>query len=500
MSMTSEPSILPVVLSGGSGTRLWPVSREAHPKQFHALLGDGTGSMLQDTVARVQDLPGALPPLLVTGEETRFLAGAQLAALGVEPAGILLEPEGRNTAPAVTLAALWAVEGPGSAAPGEDAASATSDPLLLVLPADHVIAHREAFADAVAVGAKAAAAGWLVTFGIPPHRPETGYGYMAFGDPIDQGAYGEVHRIARFQEKPDLATAEAYLAGGKHLWNAGIFMFRASRLLDEMAIHRPDVLEACRAAMAGLRGDLDFMRVDAEAFGRCPSVSLDYAVMEPTSRGAVVPAHGLGWSDVGSWEALWEVRQKDAHGNIVQGDVILHDTTGSYLHSEDRLVAAVGVDDLMVVETPDAILVARKDRSQDVRAIVDQLREAGRSEPQLHRRVERPWGSYDPIDAGPGYQVKHITVRPGGRLSLQKHAHRAEHWVVVRGRARVTCEDRVFELGPNESTYIPLGAVHRLENPWKEPVHLIEVQSGDYLGEDDIIRLDDVYGREDAPS
>jgi mannose-1-phosphate guanylyltransferase / mannose-6-phosphate isomerase len=485
------PPLLPVILSGGSGTRLWPLSREAFPKQFHALLGERT--LLQETVDRALRIPGALPPLLVCGEETRFLAAGQLQAMGVTPSGILLEPVGRNTAPAVTLAALRAQRkwGPDTAA---------ADPLLLILPADHGIRHIEAFVQAVEAGIPAADAGWVVTFGIPPHRPETGYGYIELGGALEPAGAAPIHQIARFREKPDLATAERYVADGRHLWNAGMFLVRAGRLLEEMARHRPDILAACEATLAASRHDLDFFRLDAEAFARCPSESLDYAVMEPTDRGAVVVADGLGWSDVGSWEALWEAREKDADGNILQGDVLAVGTRNSYLHSEDRLIATVGVDDLMVVETPDAILVAHKAQSQEVKGIVDQLRALGRTEPQLHRKVDRPWGSYDPIDSGPSYQVKHITVRPGGRLSLQKHRHRAEHWVVVRGRARVTCEDRVFDLEPNQSTYIPLGAVHRLENPFTDPVHLIEVQSGDYLGEDDIIRIEDVYGRGDSDS
>jgi mannose-1-phosphate guanylyltransferase / mannose-6-phosphate isomerase len=484
--------ILPVVLSGGAGTRLWPLSREGYPKQFLPLLGGS--SLLQETVRRTVGIPRVLPPLVICSEPTRFLVAAQLQAMGVAPSGILLEPVGRNTAPAIGVAALWA---------------RAEDPLLLVLPADHGIEDTAAFQRAVADAVPLAEAGYLVTFGIRPHRPETGYGYIEVGDPVVlPGAPQEVpgvpgvpsptpgHHIARFVEKPDAETARGYLEGGRHLWNSGMFLFRASRWWEALEHHRPDIAAGCVAAFDGAVRDLDFVRLDAEAFAACPGESIDYAVMEPTDVGAVLPLAEIGWSDVGSWGALWEAfGTKDDAGNVTLGDVLLEDTRGSYVHSTGRLVATVGVDDLMVVETADAVLVVRKDRSQDVKAVVDRLRAAGRPEVALHRKVHRPWGSYEGIDSGPGYQVKHIVVDPGGRLSLQTHEHRAEHWVVVRGVARVTCGERTFDLHPNESTYIPLGAVHRLENVGAEPVHLIEVQSGDYLGEDDIVRLDDVYGR-----
>ena len=475
--------ILPVILSGGSGTRLWPLSRESFPKQFHPLLGPT--SLLQATAARTGQIAGARAPLLICGEETRFLAAAQLQASDIEPSGIILEPVGRNTAPAITVAALQAQQEEGS------------DPLLLILPSDHVIQDTDAFLHAVEEGSTAAREGWLVTFGIPPQRPATGYGYIEAGEAI--GESEGCRTIRAFHEKPDLERARRYVSGGRHLWNAGMFLVRAGRVVDEMALHRPDILEACREALAGSRLDLDFLRLDADAFTRCPSESWDYAVMEPTTRGAVIVAEGLGWSDLGSWESIWEVGTGDSRGNVLQGDVTTLDTRNSYIQGGDRLIAAIGLDDLLVVDTADALLVARKDRSEQVREIVRGLKASGRPETRMHREVHRPWGSYEPIDQGPGYQVKRIRVRPGGRLSLQKHRHRAEHWVVVQGRARVTCDDRVFDLSPNESTYIPLGAVHRLENPFQDPLYLIEVQSGDYLGEDDIIRLEDVYGRTDDP-
>ena len=474
-----QPDLLPVILSGGSGTRLWPLSRESFPKQFHPL--QGSTSLLQETALRIGRIPNARAPLVSCGEETRFSAAAQLQALGVQPSGILLEPVGRNTAPAVTVAALWAGREEGA------------DPLLLILPSDHAVRDTDAFVQAVEDGYAAAGQGWLVTFGIPPHRPATGYGYIEAGEPIDEAEH--CLRVQAFHEKPDITSARAYVAGGRHLWNAGMFLVRASRVVAEMASHRPDILEACQEALTRSTPDLDFLRLDPDAFTRCPAESWDYAVMESTTRGAVVAAEGLGWSDVGSWESIWEAGVRDPEGNVLQGDVTALDTRNSYIHGEDRLVTTLGVEDLLVVDTPDALLVARRDRSEEVGRLVDTLKAAGRPETQMHRKVHRPWGSYEPIDAGPGYQVKRIHVRPGGRLSLQKHRHRAEHWVVVRGRARVTCDDRVFDLAPNESTYIPLGAVHRLENPFDDPVYLIEVQSGDYLGEDDIVRLEDVYGR-----
>jgi mannose-1-phosphate guanylyltransferase/mannose-6-phosphate isomerase len=495
MTRTPTTPILPVILSGGSGTRLWPLSREGFPKQFLPLLGEA--SLIQETVARTVGIAGALPPLVVCSEATRFLVAGQLQAMQVTPSAIMLEPVGRNTAPALGVAALWALKGGTERAAGVSSDPVLPpDPLLLVLPADHGIRDVAAFQDAVRRAVPLAEAGYLVTFGVRPHRPETGYGYIEQGAPLTVNGAALGFGIARFVEKPDPATAEGYVAGGRHLWNSGMFLFRASAWLEALERHRPDIAAGCARAIQHTTTDLDFVRLDPEGFAACPAESIDYAVMEPTDRGAVLPLEDLGWSDVGSWGALWEVLDaKDPHGNACQGDVMAHDTEGSLLYSTGRLVAAVGVRDLMIIETPDAVLVAAKDRSQDVRAIVDQLRREGRSESELHRTVHRPWGSYTGIDQGEGFQVKRITVNPGGRLSLQTHAHRAEHWVVVHGVARVTCGERTFDLHPNESTYIPLGAVHRLENPGTEPVHLIEVQSGSYLGEDDIVRLDDVYGR-----
>ncbi|CAN5809397.1 mannose-1-phosphate guanylyltransferase/mannose-6-phosphate isomerase [soil metagenome] len=480
---TTSPALLPVILSGGSGTRLWPLSRESYPKQLLPLVGGH--SMLQASVQRLDGLGtpgGTLPPLVICNESHRFIVASQLQEIGVEPGALVLEPVGRNTAPAVAVAALHA-------------SAAGEDPLLLVLPADHVILDVEGFRDAVRRAIPAAEAGYLVTFGVTPDAPETGYGYIQMGDRLPAGP-GEAgaHAVVRFVEKPDADTAREYLADGGYAWNSGMFLLRAGRYLEELGSFRPDMLAACRRAVDAARKDLDFLRLDEAAFSASPSESMDYAVMEHTARAAVVPV-SIGWSDVGSWAALWEVAEHDEDGNHLRGDVFAHDTRGSYLHAEHRLLTTVGVDDLMVVETRDAVLVAHKDRSQEIRAIVDRLRAAERTEADLHRKVYRPWGAYDAIDAGPGFQVKRITVNPGGRLSLQKHAHRAEHWVVVRGTARVTCDDRVFLLEENESTYIPLGSTHRLENPGTEPVELIEVQSGSYLGEDDIVRFEDVYGR-----
>ncbi len=461
----------PVLLSGGSGTRLWPLSREAYPKQFLPLAGEHT--MLQDTWRRVAPLAGAAP-IVVANEEHRFLAGEQLRLVGVEHADILLEPVGRNTAPAIAAAALQA------SADGED-------PLLLVLPSDHVVRDPEAFRAAVTEAIPDAEAGALVTFGIVPSAPETGFGYI-------QAAEGQgVRQVLRFVEKPDAATARGYLESGGYYWNSGMFLFRASRYLAELERFRPDILSAVRAAFAGAPRDGDFIRLQREAFAACPADSIDYAVMEKTADARVLPVD-IGWNDVGSWSALWEVSEQDGDGNARQGDVIAVDSRNSYAYAR-RLVALVGVDDLVVVETDDAVLVARKDRVQQVKDVVARLKSDQRSHAVLHREVHRPWGSYDSIDQDAGFQVKRIKVKPGARLSLQSHKHRAEHWIVVRGTARVTRDNDVFELHANQSTYIPLGARHRLENPGSETLELIEVQSGSYLGEDDIVRYEDVYGR-----
>lgn len=466
----------PVILSGGSGSRLWPLSRQNLPKQFLALVGER--SLYQETVLRASRLPGAQAPVTVCSDDHRFMVGEQLQGIDIPSGGILLEPVARNTAPAIALAALHLV-------------AASPEAMMLVLPADHLIEDEAAFRDAVERALALGEAGWLVTFGIQPDYPETGYGYIARGEALGEGGF----KVARFVEKPDLATAEAYLADGGYAWNSGMFLFKAQRYLDELAAHAPAMLDAVRKAHAAARGDLDFIRIDADVFSASPNDSIDYAVMEKTARAAVVPV-SCGWSDIGSWSSLWSVAERDDDGNRTEGDVIAVDTRGSLVRaSERRLIATLGVEDLVVVDTPDATLVARKDRVQDVKIIVDKLKQAGRQEHLFHRKVYRPWGSYDSIDMGERFQVKRIVVKPGAALSLQKHHKRAEHWIVVSGTAEVTCDDKVFELHENQSTYIPLGSVHRLRNTGDKPVELIEVQSGSYLGEDDIVRLDDVYGR-----
>jgi mannose-1-phosphate guanylyltransferase / mannose-6-phosphate isomerase len=479
--------IQPVVLSGGSGTRLWPLSREKYPKQLLPLIGED--SLLQATVRRVEGVVGleVAPPMVVCNEEYRFVIAEQLRVMG-KPGTIVLEPLGRNTAPALTIAARQAMK-------------SGADPVLLVMPADHVIVDVAAFQAAVRQGALLAQDGVVVTFGITPDAPETGYGYIQSGDAF--GADG-AKRIARFVEKPDLATAQSYLEAGSYSWNSGLFMVRASVWLAALEACRPDIAEACQAASEQGRVDGEFVRVGKEAFSACPSDSIDYAVMERIAGeqavssslpAGVVLALSAGWSDVGAWEALWAVLPKDSLGNVAQGDVMMQDSRNTLALSEGRLIACVGVDDLIVVETADAILVANKNRTQDVKKIVDRLKQAGRSEGQTHRKVFRPWGWYDSVDSGERFQVKRIVVKPGAALSLQMHHHRAEHWIVVSGTAKVTVGDKILLLSENESTYIPLGTTHRLENPGKLALEMIEVQSGSYLGEDDIVRFDDVYGR-----
>lgn len=475
--------LLPVVLSGGSGTRLWPLSREQYPKQLLPLVGQD--SLLQATVCRLDGLPGQQNPMLVCNEEHRFVVAEQVRALG-RTGTILLEPVGRNTAPALTMAALHAL-GQGG------------DPVLVVMPADHVILDGEAFRAAVTRAATLADAGLAVTFGITPDCPETGYGYIQQGKALagDPGAYA----LARFVEKPDRATAQGYLDSGDYLWNSGIFVMRASTWNSAIGVCRPDILSACEKALADAKVDGDFVRAAKDAFAACPSDSIDYAVMERITAGvaglpkaAVIPL-SAGWSDVGAWDSLWQVLPKDAAGNALRGDVMLHDTADTLAFSESRLVACVGVRDLVVVETPDAVLVAHKDRTQDVKKIAERLKRESRSEANLHRKVERPWGSYDGVDAGERFQVKRIVVKPGASLSLQMHHHRAEHWIVVRGTAKVTRGEETLLVTENQSTFIPLGTTHRLENPGKVPLEMIEVQSGSYLGEDDIVRFEDHYGR-----
>ena len=471
MAQISKTTLQPVLLSGGSGTRLWPLSRESHPKQFLPLAGDDT--MLQATWKRVAAIADAAP-IVVAGEDHRFLVAEQLRQIDAPAPAIVLEPVGRNTAPAIAAAAMQAMSG-------------GADPLLLVLPSDHVVRDAQAFRAAVLAAVPEADAGALVTFGIVPHAPEAGFGYIQ-AEPGDG-----VRKVSRFVEKPDVETAQAYLDAGGYFWNSGMFLLRASRYLEELQRFRPAIVDAVRRAFDGAVRDGDFIRLDAQAFAASPSDSIDYAVMEATDAAMVLPVD-IGWNDVGSWSALWEVSQQDADGNAYHGDVIAIDSRNSYAWAR-RMVALVGVDDLVVVETDDAVLVARKDRVQQVKDLVGRLKAEQRSQVALHREVQRPWGSYDSVDVGDGFQVKRIKVKPGARLSLQAHARRAEHWIVVRGTARVTRDNDVFELFANQSTYIPIGAKHRLENPGAEMLELIEVQSGDYLGEDDIVRYEDQYGR-----
>jgi mannose-1-phosphate guanylyltransferase/mannose-6-phosphate isomerase len=473
--------IIPVVLSGGAGTRLWPLSRELYPKQLLRLVGERT--LLQETLARLEGVEDVGAPIVICNEAHRFLVGEQLSEIGVKAGAILLEPKVRNTAPAALAAALAATESAGDA-----------DPVLLVLPADHVIRKLEALHGALATGARLAETGKLVTFGIVPHAPDTGYGYIKKGARLTSPRADAVHAVAAFVEKPDRAAADEYFSSGAYLWNSGMFMFRAGRYIEEIEHFAPTIATACRQAFQQASRDLDFTRLEPEAFAACPADSIDYAVMEKTDAAAVVPLDA-GWSDVGSWAALHTVNVHDVDGNVVVGDVIAETTRNSYLHASHRLLATVGIEDHVVVETADAVLVAHKDHVQDVKALVTRLKAAKRGEALAHREVHRPWGSYSGIDNGERFQVKRLCVKPGGRLSLQMHHHRAEHWVVVKGTARVTRGEDVFLLGENESTYIPMGTRHRLENPGRVMLEVVEVQSGSYLGEDDIMRFDDVYGR-----
>ncbi|WP_263141268.1 mannose-1-phosphate guanylyltransferase/mannose-6-phosphate isomerase [Pseudomonas sp. RIT-PI-AD] len=471
--------MIPVILSGGSGSRLWPLSRKQFPKQFLALTGDQT--LFQQTLQRL-DFEGMQPAVLVANKEHRFIVQEQLDQLDLKAQMLLLEPFGRNTAPAVAMAAMQLL------AEGRDE-------LMLVLPADHVLADQRAFEEALAVAATAAEKGELVLFGVPASKPETGYGYIRASQEEDADLPQGVSRVARFVEKPDAERAAEYVASGDYFWNSGMFMFRASRFLDELKRHDADIYDNCLLALERSSHDGTQIDIDPATFACCPDNSIDYAVMEKTQRACVVPL-SAGWNDVGSWSSIWEVHDKDEHGNVTQGDVIVHDSRNCLVHGNGKLVSVIGLDDIVVVETKDAMMVAHKDRVQDVKKLVNELDALDRPETQNHCAVYRPWGSYDSVDMGGRFQVKHITVKPGAQLSLQMHHHRAEHWIVVSGTAQVTCDDRTFLLTENQSTYIPMTAVHRLSNPGKIPLEIIEVQSGSYLGEDDIERLEDVYGRD----
>jgi mannose-1-phosphate guanylyltransferase/mannose-6-phosphate isomerase len=477
LRMSSE-KIVPVILSGGSGTRLWPLSRSLYPKQLLPLVSDKT--MLQDTVLRVRDRERFAPPVIVCNDEHRFIIEEQLGQIGAKDAAIVIEPVGRNTAPAVAAAAILI-------------AKRNPDALLLVMPSDHTIEDVDAFMAAVDIAARAAEKnGSLVTFGINPTRPETGYGYIEIG--AEMAGLEGCHAVKRFVEKPDAVKAQAFLEAGNYAWNSGLFLFSARTYLSELQGFNPEMVQACRAACDHSRTDLGFLRLEEKSFAACPSDSIDYAVMERTKKAAVVPV-SMGWSDVGSWSSLWELSEKTLEGNVTVGDVIAIGTENSYLRSDGPALATVGLKDVVLVATRDAVLAVSKEAAQDVKAMVDRLKELGRNEHIAHVEVFRPWGSYQTTDSGNRFQVKRLVVKPGQKLSLQKHHHRAEHWIVVQGTAIVTRDDQVTTLYENESTYIPMGVVHRLENPGKVPLHIIEVQSGGYLGEDDIVRFEDTYGR-----
>lgn len=475
--MPTEPRLHPVVLCGGSGTRLWPLSREACPKQFLPLIGEH--SPFQETLARLALLPACAPPVVIANQEHRFLAQDQARTLGRDPAAMYLEPFGRNTAPAAAVAAYGLV-------------SVDPEALMLLVPADHVIRDEQAFVAAVAAGIQVAQQGDIAVFGIAPRWAEPGYGYIERGEPLDAPA--GCHRVASFVEKPELEIARGLVAGGRHDWNSGMFLFRAATFLEELARLEPALADACRAVSLASAETHGVRPLDAGLFARCRSVSIDHAVIERTRRAVVVPVR-FEWSDVGSWHALWDESRKDAEGNVVMGDVHLEGVRNSYLRSSHRLVVGIGIEDVVVVETPDALLVARQGETARVRDAVEHFKAKGRPESKLHRRVHRPWGCYEDIDRGERFRVKRITVNPGAQLSLQLHHHRAEHWVVVQGTARITRGDKTMLLTENQSTYIPLGVQHRLENPGKLPLQIIEVQSGAYLEEDDIVRLEDTYHR-----
>ena len=477
MSSLQHPPLVPVILAGGAGNRLWPLSRQEYPKQLIALLGER--SLIQDTALRFTDGARFSAPLVIANDAIRFTVAEQLLAVGVKPSALVLEPVGRGTAPAVAVAALLALE-------------IDPDSVIVVAPSDHAILDVGALHRAIETAVKAAQAGYLVTFSIPPSRPETGYGYIEHGTAL--GEASGAFRVANFVEKPPLAWAEAMLAGGKHFWNSGMFAFKAKDYLAELERFAPAIVTAARASVEGRGTDLDFVRLAAEPFAASPSDSIDYAVMEKTARAATVPLDA-GWSDVGAWSELWAISKQDEAGNACRGDVVLERARNCLVVSDRRLTALVGVENLSVIVTDDAVLVSNLASAQDVKRVVERLKEAGRSEVILHKIVHRPWGYYQNLHDGDGFQVKRLTVKPGARISLQKHFKRSEHWTVVEGTARVTRDHETFLLQANESTYIPLGTAHRLENCGDKPMTLIEVQCGSYLGEDDIIRLDDAYGR-----
>ncbi len=479
--MTITSSLVPVILCGGTGTRLWPLSRASYPKQYWALNGNNEETLLQQTQQRLKDLQGLSNPLLICHEDHRFIVAEQMRQINVQPKAIILEPIGRNTAPAVAVAALQAIE-------------QGNDPLLLVLAADHLISDVDQFLQVIEAGRIHADNGRLVTFGIIPTSPETGYGYIEAVEPLGKNDTPIGIDIARFVEKPDKKTAEKFLTDGRFTWNSGMFLFKASVMIQELKRLAPEVIRACQLALEQDSTDLEFLRLEKEAFSQCPNIAIDIAVMEKTKLGTVLPLNA-GWSDVGSWSALWETANRAQNGNVLRGNVIAEETKNCYLRSEHRLLVGLGIEDLVVVETDDAVLIANRNQAQNVKTIVKRLEADGSPEAKAHRKIYRPWGNYTGIVEGSRWQVKKIEVKPGASLSLQMHHHRAEHWVVVKGTALVEKDGEKYLIGENESTYIPLGCKHRLTNPGRMPVELIEVQSGAYLGEDDIIRFEDCYGR-----